>query len=272
MVPTSQTQSRTPRAAPHSGSCAQTRPTLALVTISVSPGKCAALLGWIVACVVVLSLAASFLSFVTLTDPLLDHMRESIVRLTWVDGEANIPSWFSASLLLTAALLLAAIAAAERRIGGERVAQWVTLCVIFLFLSLDETAQLHELSIVPVRQGIGTSGLLYYAWILPAGACVSVFVLAYLRFLTQLPARTRRLLLSAGAVYVGGALGIESISGWQAAAHGEHNPGYHLIITLEELCEMTGLVLFIYALLDYLGSRFTRVGFHIDPGTRLNRS
>src|SRR5918998_1980451 len=124
MVPTSQIQSRTGRAAPHSGSCAQPRPTLALLTIWVSPGRCAALLGWIVAGVTVLSLGASFLSFVTFGTPLLDHMRESIVRLTWVDGEANIPSWFSTCLLLTAALLLATITAAEGHLGGERVGQW----------------------------------------------------------------------------------------------------------------------------------------------------
>jgi hypothetical protein len=93
-------------------------------------------------------------------------------------------------------------------------------------------------------------------------------VLAYLSFLARLPARTRRLLLTAGAVYVGGALGVESISGWQAAAHGEHNLGYHLIVTLEELCEMMGVVLFIYALLDYLGTRCARLGFHVHPAGR----
>jgi hypothetical protein len=272
MVPTSETQSKTGRPAPHSGSCAQTRPTLALVTISVSPGSCAALLGWMAAGVVVLSLGASFLSFVTFGDPLLDHMRASIVRLTWVDGEANIPSWFSTSLLLTAALLLATIAAAEGRLEGERAARWAILSLIFLFLSIDETVQLHELSIVPLRDKIGATGFLYYAWVLPAGVCVCVFVLAYLRFLAQLPARTRRLLLSAGAVYVGGALGFESLSGWQAALYGEHNPRYHLIITLEELCEMSGIVLFIYTLLEYLGGRFSRVGFHIGPSPRLNRT
>jgi hypothetical protein len=30
---------------------------------------------------------------------------------------------------------------------------------------------------------------------------------------------------------------------------------------------MTGVVLFIYALLDYLGSHYSRLGFHISPAT-----
>jgi hypothetical protein len=224
-----------------------------------------------VAAVVVVSLGASVLAFTTVPDPLLSHVKESLVRLAWVDGEANIPSWFSSSLLLVAALLLGLIAAAERDMQSRAI-QWLVLGLIFLFLSLDETAQLHELSIVPIRDRIGANGFLYYAWILPAGVCVSLFVLAYLRFLSQLPVRTRRLLLSAGAVYVGGALGVESISGWEAAIHGEYTLAYHLIVTLEELCEMMGVVLFIYALLDYLGTRCTRLGFQISQAGGHHRS
>jgi hypothetical protein len=225
-----------------------------------------------VAGIAAISLAASFLSFVTVSDPVLNHVKESLVRLMWVDGEANIPSWFSASLLLAAASLLAIIAAAEWRIGGQEVTKWWVLGLIFLFLSLDETAQLHELSIVPVREWTGATGFLYYAWILPAGVCVGLFAVAYLRFLRRLSARTRSLLLWAGAIYVGGALGVESLSGWQAAAHGERNLPYHLIVTVEESCEMIGVVLFIYALLDYLGTRCTRLGFQIRQATSLDRS
>lgn len=272
MVSTSHPQSMMRSAVQRPDSCAQTRTTGTLVTLPVSPVKCAALLGSLAAGIIVVSLGASYLSFATFSDPVFNHVRESFVRLVWVDGEGNIPSWFSASLLFAAAFLLGIIAAAERRMGARRAMQWAVLCLIFLFLSLDETAQLHELSIVPIRNQTGATGFFYYAWILPAGICVGVFVLAYLRFLAQLPSRTRRLLLVAGAVYVGGALGVESISGWQAALHGEHNLGYHLVITLEELCEMMGIVLLIYTLLDYLGARFTRLVFHISSATRLNQS
>ena len=233
--------------------------------------KCASVLAGVVAAVVAVSVGASVLSFITVADPVLSHVKETLVRLTWVDGEANIPAWFSSSLLLVAALLLGIIAAAERDMRSRAI-HWLVLGLIFLFLSLDETAQLHELSIVPIRDRIGASGFLYYAWILPAGVCVGVFVLAYLRFLLQLPARTRRLLLLAGAVYVGGALGVESLSGWQASLHGEHSVGYHLVVTLEELCEMMGVVLLIYTLLDYLGSRWTRLGFHLRSADGQHRS
>jgi hypothetical protein len=78
-----------------------------------------------------------------------------------------------------------------------------------------------------------------------------------------LPARTRRLFLAAGAIFVAGAIGVEAVSGMQASLHGEQNLTYHLVITVEELLEMTGIVIFIYALLDYIGGQLTTVGFHV---------
>jgi hypothetical protein len=132
-----------------------------------------------------------------------------------------------------------------------------------VFLSLDETAQLHELSIRPLQDGFGATGVFYYAWIIPAGLCIALFAVAYVNFLASLPARTRRLFLVAGITFVGGAIGVEAISGKHASLHGEGNLTYHLITTLEELFEMAGLVLFIYALLDYISRQFTRVSFHV---------
>ena len=233
------------------------------VEISVSAKRCAAALGLIVAVLVAVSLAASYLSFVRIEDAFLSEVKESVVRLAWVDGEANIPAWYSASLLLVCSLLLATIAIVHSQDSGGHALHWLGLSLIFGFLSLDETVQLHELSIGPLQGMLGATGFLHYAWIVPAGVCVILFVLAYLRFLGKLPARTRRLFLTAGAVFVGGAIGVEAISGKHASLHGEKDLTYHLIVTLEELLEMAGAVIFIYALVDYIGRQFTKVSFRI---------
>ena len=233
------------------------------VAISVSAKRCAAALGLVVVILIAASLGATLLSFVTLHDPVLSKVRDSVVRLIWVDEEGNIPAWYSASLLLLCSLLLAAIGAVTRHQQRGYVAHWLILSLVFLFLSLDETAQLHERSIEPLRNAFGTTGFLYYAWIVPAGVCVILFGLGYLRFLAKLPARTSRLFLLAGAVFVGGAIGIEAVSAKQASLLGEQDLTYHLIVTAEELFEMAGVVLFIYALLDYIGRQFTRVTFHV---------
>jgi len=233
------------------------------VAISVSAKRCAAALGLVVVILIAASLGATLLSFVTLHDPVLSKVRDSVVRLIWVDEEGNIPAWYSASLLLLCSLLLAAIGAVTRHQQRSYVAHWLILSLVFLFLSLDETAQLHERSIEPLRNAFGTTGFLYYAWIVPAGVCVILLALGYLRFLATLPRRTSRLFLLAGAVFVGAAIGIEAVSAKHASLPGEKDLTYHLIVTAEEMFEMAGLVLFIYALLDYIGREYTKVTLQV---------
>ncbi|MGY8769769.1 MAG: hypothetical protein ACKVH8_15225 [Pirellulales bacterium] len=60
------------------------------------------------------------------------------------------------------------------------------------------------------------------------------------------------LFLFAGGVFVSGAIGIEVLSATIADANGENNLAYACVVTLEEACEMFGVVIFIYALCDYI--------------------
>jgi hypothetical protein len=232
--------------------------------IPISAKRSAFALTLIVGALVALSVGASALSFAPIHDPLLSKVRDTLVRLFWLDGEANVPTWYSASLLLLCASLLAIIAGAHRQRDTVYDIRWLILAVVFLLLSLDETAQLHELAIAPLRERFHTTGFLYYAWIVPAGICSGLFALAYLGFLAKLPVQTARLMVLAGALYVGGALGVESLSAKQASLHGEHTIAYHAIITVEELLEMSGLVVFIYALLDYIGRQFPALQLRVS--------
>lgn len=231
------------------------------VVITVSAKRVAAALGFAVLVLIAASLGTTWLSFIRIDDPFMGQVRGSAIRLAWVDGEGNIPAWYSASLLLLCSLLLAAIAIGHRQHGGSRVFYWLILSLIFAFLSLDETAQLHELSIRPLRERLQVTGLLYYPWIIPAAVLVALLAGAYWRFLMNLPARTRRLFVIAGSVFLAGAIGTEAISGMHASFHSEDTLTYHLIVTLEEMLEMAGVVVFIYALMDYIGRQFTRLGF-----------
>ncbi|MFL5402639.1 MAG: hypothetical protein ACJ8BF_07460 [Gemmatimonadales bacterium] len=232
------------------------------IAIHVSVKRCAVALSLIVLLLVVASLGASYLSLASNASPLLLKIRDSFIRLVWLDQECNIPSWFSSCLLLAASFLLGLIALAHKQQDGD-FSRWALLALIFAFLSLDETAQLHELSIAPLRERFHTGGFLLYPWIVPAAVGVAVLGVMYLRFLARLPRTTRRLLLLAGAVYVGGAIGVEALSGKEASLQGEHNLTYHMIITVEELLEMTGVIIFIYALLDYIGRQFPVIRLHV---------
>jgi len=148
--------------------------------------------------------------------------------------------------------MLFLIASIRKRAGDRYALHWRVLSIIFLYLSVDEAASIHELAIGPLRSALNTSGIFYFAWVIPAAALVLLFVLAYLRFLAHLPGKTRRLFLLAGIIYVSGALGMELVGGYQTDFYGRENMVYALIANTEEFFEMMGVVVFIYALLSYM--------------------
>ena len=168
--------------------------------------------------------------------------------------ENNVPTFFATMLLVTSATLLAVIALTAAR-DARDARYWKSLALLFLFLALDEDASLHELLIDPVRAILPVSGPLYFAWIIPYGFAVLLAGLLYLRFVLALRTRTRNLFIVAGALYVAGALGFELLGGWYMSRHGElEDLPYSFLVAGEEVLEMTGLVAFIYALLDFLAA------------------
>jgi hypothetical protein len=234
------------------------------ITIGVSPKRCAIILGLSAGLLVAASVGASVLSLAPIHDPFLLQVRASAVRLVWLDGECNIPSWFSSALLLLCSFLLAVVAAAQRQRRDGRFGHWLALSLIFAFLSLDETAQLHELTIVPLRDTFQAGGSLLYP-LDHSGRYLRRRVCPELPQLSGGAASEHGPAVSWREPFnVGGALGVEALSGKQAWLHGEHNVAYHAITTVKELLEMTGLVVFIYVLLDYISRQFGTLRIHVD--------
>jgi hypothetical protein len=168
--------------------------------------------------------------------------------------ENNVPTFFSAFILVAGAVLLTVIASqstADRYAGN-----WKWLAIIFAFMAVDEDASLHELLIEPVRDLLPVAGPLFFAWVIPYALAVLVIGLLYLKFVWSLPVRTRGLFIGAGSLYLAGALGFESVGGWYFSLHGEiEDLPYSLLVAAEEFCEMSGIIVFIYALLDHLRDR-----------------
>lgn len=178
--------------------------------------------------------------------------RDLIASLTYLNGETNLPSTFSALLLLGAAALLGVIARVKWMLQDAQRRVWTGLALLFSYLALDEAAGLHERLIVPVQGLVKTDGVLHYAWVVPYGALTILVLLACLRFLRQLPARTRAQMLLAGCLYVGGAFGFELMEGYVKTLYGRHNFMMEVLITAEEALEMFGVILLIAALLSYI--------------------
>jgi len=186
-----------------------------------------------------------------------------VIPLFDLDDERNIPTWFSSTGLLLCAVFLGLIAAAKKRERDGYTWDWQVLAIIFLGLSLDEAAGLHELTVKPLRSMLGADGMLLYTWVVLGAAFLVLFMAAYLRFFLNLPPDTRWLFAVAGTVYVSGALGMELVGGYYASLHGHRNLMFATLTTIEEVGEMAGVLIFIYALLSYISTYIREVTIHI---------
>jgi len=131
-------------------------------------------------------------------------------------------------------------------------------------LSIDEISSLHERLIKPVRENLGTSGLLFSAWVIPYGLALILFVAGYLKFLLQLPKKIMYLFCISGAVFVAGAIGLELFEGHHYERHGSIDLTFAVFYTVEEFLEMFGIVLFIYTLLAYIETEFGPLKITVD--------
>ena len=173
-----------------------------------------------------------------------------------LDKEANVPSWFSSALLLTAAAVLALVAldALARKAPWGR--HWAGLSLVYVVLSLDETAEIHERIGSWLRAHLNLSGPFHYAGVIPALALALFVGITYVRFLRALPRPTRLGILLSAAIYITGAAGVEAGTGWWVEGHGSRSTAVLLVSTVEENLEMFGTLLFILVVLAY----FARLG------------
>lgn len=180
---------------------------------------------------------------------------KGLVPLFNFNTEKNIPTLFSVVLLLISALLFLIIANHHKKLQ-QSYWPWAGLSAIFLFLSIDEIAVLHERLSGSLHETLDTSGVFFFAWIIPYGLALVVLGLVYLNFLRQLPSRTRNLLILSGAIFVTGAIGFEMLGGQHADQYGYKTFVYSIFYTFEELFEMLGVTLLIYTLLLYITNNF----------------
>lgn len=173
-----------------------------------------------------------------------------INRLFDLDREGNIPTLFSSFQLLFASLILLF----NYKTAHTKNGYWLFLSGIFLFLCIDETVQIHETLInLKPQVELFKKSTLEYVWVFPYLIMVVLLAIFLKRFIFSLPARTRNLMILSGFIFVGGAIGVEMIHDLLKVQNGGvENLPLKLLICLEETCEMTGVTIFIYALLDYI--------------------
>lgn len=197
----------------------------------------------------------------------------ALVDMVNVDREHNIPTWFSSAEILVLALSFFALAFHESRTRRRRLALvfWLACGAVALFLSMDETAQIHEalgdVAGATFRSAeVGT--LTYYLSTFPSYYWALVYVpvaapafVVFAWFAIKELVGNRALAILGLVVYFSGALVLDHLEGHYGSPQHErllwtvvdHTFRFDIFL-LEELFEMVGVFLVLEAMLRHLGS------------------
>jgi hypothetical protein len=228
--------------------------------LNISPLTVAKRLTSILIVLAVLSIAVQISKYVF-------NYRSDWMDMVNLDREMNLPTWFEAFMLVFCSYLLRIIAAGKRNESSGDSRRWQLLSNIFIFLAIDEIISIHEILIIPkLAKTLHIPNFLAQIWVIP-GVIATVFLIKYYwKFLNRLPGRSRFHFLLAGAIYIGGALGMEMVGSAYSKIHGQQNFIYALLATVEEVMEKIGTVIFIYSLLSYLENWNNEIDFKIKIG------
>jgi hypothetical protein len=237
----------------------QSSEALWLTTYDLSPRKITKFLLAIIALLIFLNLAERVTVYW-----LNAHSTGQFISLYFnFDEEANLPTLYSCLALGFCSYLLGLIATVRKKLKAKDAKSWKGLAFIFLFLAIDESCSIHEILIPVLRGAMNTKGLLYFPWVIPAFFLLIIFLVVFRKFIFALPRKVKAQFILAGTVYVLGALGMELIGGYIADKYG-YTTIFGLAATVEELLEMSGVVIFINALLNYLQSQASELNFALS--------
>jgi hypothetical protein len=167
-----------------------------------------------------------------------------------VDRESTIPAWLTSSLLLLAALATASL---NRKLPPDRQSRyWHVLAFVLLVMSADEAVAVHEEVGDQLDQLLDVGGALRYAWVIPAALIVLGLALTSRGAFRKLPRGTARTMLLGIALYLSGALLLEPLGSSLKEADDASALAVAAQATVEELLEMLGVGVYLYALLVYL--------------------
>lgn len=169
-----------------------------------------------------------------------------------LDEEESFGTWFNSGLLMISAVLLLHRARILRSQEESWHTWWRLLGIGFCVLSIDEVAGVHEWVNTMLEDT---------PWTVVGIPLFGLVALAYLPFLWHYRWRTGLLFLLSGALYVGGAAGVEHFTDSEV-----NTLHYNMWTALEEGMEMLGVIALIYAVLDHARGN-TNQAVRIEVGT-----
>lgn len=152
-----------------------------------------------------------------------------------VDEEDSFPTWFSTMLLMFTALSCWLQSRRSRTGESELTGQWLLLALGFMLLSIDEIAGMHET----------LNSVVDFSWTIPAAIVAAMAGGYFIPFLLKLPRHLAVRFALGGAIYLGGALGVEVLTDPYLENDELNTLAYNLWTAVEEFMEMAGVIVFL---------------------------
>jgi hypothetical protein len=179
-------------------------------------------------------------------------MYSKTYELLNLNGEANLPTWFSSMQWFYAAVLFGHFSYRNFKRNDVRTWWLALLALMFLMLSLDEVAQVHEWlgsrSDALLPGGTRNDTVFHQTgfWIVLLGVPFLVVFLAIAvsirRYLSQSPGAFAKLVIGMG-IMLFGSLVVEAMANFVVARSMLHA----VQISFEELFEMVGITTIVWA-------------------------
>jgi len=192
-----------------------------------------------------------------------------------LEREGNVPTWFSSLQLALIGVVCGVTFLAEKASGSMRkyALFWLGLSLLFLFLSMDETAQFHErldevvgllsktADGATVNQGTKESPIFFYLLLyVPGLGAVSAALIGFV--FRRVKDRATRVLFVAGLIGFALKLGLDMLTPWAMKTvwfgHRIAAPAVILemsVLLLGEMLILTSLFNYLIALIHKLSLR-----------------
>ena len=181
-----------------------------------------------------------------------------LVGLFDMDSEISLFTWYSTVILLFVPSVLLFYIGWQKRQAKEKLSWgWFVVSALFLFLSIDDGAMIHEkvstinrlIGLQDVLSGVN-SPLFAWSWWVIYLPIVAILGVILVRWFFSLPARTKILIATAIMVAVGGQVGMEAVSSFVSNSSGEYvGPVWR---GLQKFTGRLGLSVFLFAIIDYM--------------------
>jgi len=196
---------------------------------------------------------------------------EFVNKLLDIDRENSIGAWYSSCQLFLIGFF--AVYFAVQKFAWKEKLSWplVFLPLMFFFLSMDESVQIHEWlgkksdALMPGGTRAGTvfrhTGIWMFVIGLPFFACFIVFALSIRKYFAFVPGAFTKLLVGMTVLLLG-ALGFEGLS--SVFSDDLNSVMYRLIVICEETFEMVGATIMLWGVYDLVAPAAAGAGVELD--------